>query len=102
MIATIGDRQKELAALCRRFAVRRLELFGSAARGDFAPGRSDFDCLVEFEPAAPARGFDGYFGLKEGLEALLRRPVDLVMAGAIENPFIRASIERSRQTVYAA
>jgi predicted nucleotidyltransferase len=49
MIDAIQLRREELRALCRRFHVRRLDLFGSAARGDFDPERSDVDFLVEFE-----------------------------------------------------
>ena len=91
----------EVGQLCRRFHVRRLDLFGSAARGDFDPDRSDIDFLVEFEEDAPGSAFDGYFGFKFALEALLGRPVDLVMSGAIENPYVLASIERTREKVYA-
>jgi len=56
----------ELAVLCRRFGVRRLDLFGSAATGAFDPGSSDVDMLVEFDDE-PTRLFDRYFGLKESL-----------------------------------
>jgi uncharacterized protein len=99
----IEAKRPEIAALCRRFQVRRLEVFGSAARGsDFDPGRSDVDFLVDFEPRAEARAFANYFDFKEALEALLRRPVDLVMPGAVENPYLRAGIERSREPVFAA
>jgi hypothetical protein len=83
--------------------VRRLEVFGSAARGtDFDPGYSDIDFLVEFDPTAGARAFANYFDLKEALEALLGRPVDLVMQGAVENPYLLAGIARSREPVFAA
>lgn len=98
----IADRRAEVAALCRRFHVRRLELFGSAAMGGFDPERSDLDFLVEFEAEAPVRALDAFFGFKEELEALLGRPVDLVMLGAVRNPYLRASIEASRELVYAA
>ncbi len=47
----IADKREELAALCRRYDVVRLEVFGSAARGtDFDPATSDADFLVEFDP----------------------------------------------------
>ena len=103
----VKTRLAELRKLCRRFHVRRLDLFGSAARGDFDSKRSDVDFVVEFEKDAPAPStgsgaLDSYFGLKEALEKLLGRPVDLVMSGAIDNPYLRSSIERSRETVYAA
>jgi uncharacterized protein len=102
----VKTRLAELRTLCRQHHVRRLDLFGSAAHGDFDPERSDVDFVVEFAKGAPgpstgSGALDAYFGFKEALEALLGRPVDLVMAGAIENPYLRASIERSRETVYA-
>lgn len=103
MPSVIEPYRDEIAALCRRFHVRQLDVFGSAARGtDFDPEHSDVDFLVEFEPDNPLAGFEAYFGFKEALEMLLARPVDLVMSGAIENPYLRASIERSREPVFAA
>ncbi len=100
MLQLIDVKRKEIAKLCRRFHVRRLELFGSAARGDFDLERSDVDFLVEFDTDPRAQSFAAYFGLKEALEALLERRVDLVEAGAVTNPYLRASIERSREQVF--
>ena len=103
MIDEIRSHRQELQALCRRFHVRRLDLFGSAARGDFDRARSDLDFLVEFDRDHPqALSLRTYFGLKEALEELLRRPVDLVEASAMRNPYLKASIERSREPIYAA
>jgi uncharacterized protein len=53
MVSEIELHQEELRALCRRFRVRRLDLFGSAARGDFDPIHSDIDFLVEFDREHP-------------------------------------------------
>lgn len=93
----------EVGQLCRRFHVRRLDLFGSAARDDFDPDRSDFDFLVEFDRGhSEALSLKTYLGLKDSLEALLGRPVDLVEPGALRNPYLKASIERSRETVFEA
>lgn len=102
MINEIELHREELRALCHRFHVRRLDLFGSAARGDFNPEQSDIDFLVEFDRSAPQHPFDAYFGLKEELEALLGRKVDLVELSAVRNPYLRASIEQSRENIYAA
>jgi hypothetical protein len=99
MIDEIALNQKELRALCRRFHVRRLDLFGSAARGDFDPAHSDFDFLAEFDRGAPQHRFDAYFGLKESLEELFGYPVDLGEAGAVRNPYLKASIEASWEPV---
>jgi uncharacterized protein len=103
MHAKIAEKRDELIALCRRFGVARLEVFGSAARGvDFDPATSDADFLVEFEPDSKLPALEQFFGLAEALEQLLGRPVDLVEPGSIKNPYIRAGINRSREVVYAS
>ena len=105
MIADIAAHREELAQLCARFGVRRLDVFGSAARGDFDPARSDIDLLVEFEPMAPGAYVDAFSGLKEGLEALLARRVDLVDRKAIEtsrNYIRKRHILTGAEPVYAA
>ncbi len=103
MLPSIAERRAEIADLCRRFHVRRLELFGSAARGsDFDPARSDVDVLVEFDAASGIPDLDRFFGLKDALAALFQRPVDLVMAGSVRNPFVRSTIERGRELLFAA
>ena len=79
----------------------RLEVFGSAARGDdFDPARSDADFLVEFGPTdmSPLHQF---FGFRDALADLLGRRVDLVES-RIRNPYIRAAAERDRTHVFAA
>jgi len=102
MLPLIEAHRTEIAALCRRYRVERLELFGSAARGaDFDPQRSDIDLLVTYHPPA-APTFSEYFDLSEQLAALFARPVDLVMSGAVRNPYLRAGIERSKELLYAA
>jgi predicted nucleotidyltransferase len=100
MIDQICSHREELRELCRRFHVRRLDLFGSAARCDFDPERSDFDFIVEFDRSASQHPFDAYFGLKEELEALFDRKVDLVELSAVRNPYLKASIDGSRESVF--
>ena len=103
MIDEIASRREQLQALCRRFHVRRLDLFGSAARGDFDPETSDVDFLVEFDGRHPeALSFNTYFDFKEAFEALFGRPVDLVEPGAVRNPYLNASIHGSRERVFEA
>ena len=103
MHAAIADKREELAALCRLHGVRRLELFGSAARGaDFDPGKSDADFLVEFAPVRGLSPFDRYFDFKYALGDALGRPVDPVEFGVVQNPYLQASIDESRELVYAA
>lgn len=91
----------EIASLCRRFHVRRLAVFGSAVDGTFDPASSDIDFIVEFDDDLETK-FAAYFDLKAALEASLGRPVDLVMPKALDNPYLAASVERSRQELYAA
>ena len=78
----------------------QLAVFGSAVTGDFDPERSDVDFLVEF--TEPENAFTAYFALKEDLEALLSRPLDLVMPGALENPYFAASVTATAEDLYAA
>ena len=68
----------KVADLCRRAGARRLEIFGSAVRPDFDPATSDLDFLVEFDELPPARYADAFFALKESLEVLFGRPIDLI------------------------
>jgi predicted nucleotidyltransferase len=86
----------------RAFRVGRLELFGSAATGSFDAASSDLDFLVEFANLQQGEWADAYFGLKESLEELFGRPVDLVMPSAVTNPYLLASIDTSRIVLYAA
>ena len=98
----IEQRRNELEELCRRFRVRRLELFGSAARADFDPATSDLDFLVELEDLEPVACADAYFGLLESLEDLFGRRVDLVVPSAVRNPYFLQAISGGRVTLYAA
>lgn len=100
MHPTLASHEGALRELCRRFAVRRLEVFGSAARGGGEP--RDLDFLVELEPLPPGRRAPAYFGLLAALEALYGRPVDLVMTGAIRNRRFLAAIQGERTALYAA
>ena len=103
MHAAIADRREELVELCRRHGVIRLDVFGSAARGtDFDPSSSDADFLVEFRLENGRAPLRQYFAFAEALRRTLGRPVDLVESGAVENPYLRAAIDRSRELVYAA
>ena len=103
MHAAICDKRNELAQLCRRHGVARLEVFGSAARGaDFDPSTSDADFLVQFDPRSGPPTLDQYFDLRDALRHALGRPVDLVEPEAIRNPYLRAAIDKSRELVYAS
>jgi predicted nucleotidyltransferase len=90
-----------LEQVCRQFHVRRLEVFGSAARKDLDECR-DVDLLVEFDPLAAPRVFDTYFELRRSLENLFDKPVDLVEPEGLQNPFFIEQVNASRRTLYVA
>ncbi|MDE2687599.1 MAG: nucleotidyltransferase domain-containing protein [Chloroflexota bacterium] len=98
----IAERAAELKALCVTHAVMRLELFGSAATGEYRPGQSDLDFLVEFHDLPDGGYADAYFGLIEALEDLFQSPIDLIVDSAIENPYFRQSVNSTRQLIYAS
>jgi len=103
MNALVEAKRVELNELCMRCSVLRLELFGSAAVGTrFDSETSDLDFLVEFLPVPEGKYFDTYFSLLEGLENLFRRPVNLVILGAIRNPYFLQAVNQSRTLLYAA
>lgn len=102
MIDDLVTHREALAAVCRRYGVSSLAVFGSAANGDFDAERSDVDLLVELDPPEGLDHFDAYFGLKEELEALLRRRVDLVHPAALVNPYFAASVAETREDLYVA
>jgi predicted nucleotidyltransferase len=92
-----------LAALCRKYAVRRLKLFGSAAGDGFEAERSDLDFLVEFEEPPPGMRLGAqFFGLMEDLQRMFQRPVDLLEESAIENSRLLRSAQAGAVTLYAA
>ena len=87
MLPIIEQHLAEIAALCRKYEVKYLELFGSAAREDFDPDRSDLDFVVDFLSQEWHGAADRWFGLQEGLEALFARKVDLVSLPDAKNPY---------------
>ena len=91
--------ESRLAALCRRYRVRELSVFGSAARGEMRPD-SDIDLLVEFLPEAEP-GLLDHAGLMLDLSELLGRKVDLVSKNGLK-PLIREAVIQEAQRLYAA
>ncbi|NKE58106.1 hypothetical protein FXN61_15215 [Lentzea sp. PSKA42] len=92
----------EIEELCRALGVRRLDVFGSAVSDSFDVATSDVDILVDFEIGHGFDHFGTYFALKEGLERILDRPVDLVISGSIRNPYFRQQVMDSKENLYAA
>ncbi len=86
--------------LCQRLHVKRLDLFGSATTEQFGTA-SDVDVLVECDRQVGDL-FNRYFELKEELEMILGRSVNVVVADAIKNPYFRTTVEQTRKRLYAA
>jgi predicted nucleotidyltransferase len=92
--------KRRLESICRRYRVRRLGVFGSAARGDLTES-SDVDLLVEFEKGAETSLFD-MVHLQEELSRLFGRKVDLATPAILENPYRRHAVLKDLREIYAA
>lgn len=100
MMPLVEQRRQEVVAACRRFGVRRLDLFGSGATGAFREASSDLDFVVAFvEPGSPGYA-DRYLGLADALERIFGRDVDLLTERSIRNPLFRHAVEATRVPVY--
>lgn len=86
---------------CKRYGVERLRIFGSALSDRFDPEGSDIDFLVDFIPGN-SNLFHDYFDLKFELERITGRPVDLIDASAVRNPYFKASAFGNARELYAA
>lgn len=95
----LESHREEIAAICARLGVRRLELFGSGTR---SASPRDLDFLVDLGDRPPADYSRAYFALREQLEALFSRPVDLVTPPGLANPFFRQRVEQEKTLLYAA
>jgi predicted nucleotidyltransferase len=102
MIPLIEQHRMELQKLCEKYAVRKLDIFGSASRTDFDPATSDLDFVVEFENFTVENAFDRFFGLMLDLEDLFHRKIDLVSYSAIRNPWFKQVVDNTRVPLYAA
>jgi predicted nucleotidyltransferase len=89
----------QIIKLCKQHKVRELYLFGSVLTDRFND-ESDIDFLVEFSLVDILEYFDNYMDFKEKLEALLKRPVDLVENQAVRNPIFRRVLDRDKKLVY--
>lgn len=103
MLAEVRRRLPELEAICRRHHVRYLAIFGSAATGQFEPKHSDLDFLIDYDDDNPDyRAWNDYWEVKQALERMFGRPVDLVDRSAQRNLYFIRSIEATKQLLYAA
>jgi uncharacterized protein len=99
----ISEHLDEVRALCEKYRVKRLEVFGSAVKGSFDPGTSDLDLIVEFMPETdPIRYGRAYLDLWRELKRLFERKVDLVESTTMDNPYFVQAIHDSRVEIYDA
>jgi uncharacterized protein len=89
----------KIRALCDRHKVAKLFVFGSVLNAQFRKS-SDIDFLVDFSGVDLYHYADNYFDLKSSLEKLLDRKVDLLEDKAIDNPYLRKSIDASKKMIY--
>ena len=95
----VAMRRGEIAQMCAQLGVRRLDLFGSAARGGPA---QDLDFLVDLGERPPAEYARTYFALRERLAGLFACSVDLITAPALQNPYFRQRVEEQKLLLYVA
>lgn len=92
--------KNQLIKLAKKYSLKELALFGSVLTAEFGTG-SDIDVLIEFEPSAKASLFD-LVEIKEELESIFNRKVDVVEKTGLQNPFRKKAILEKREILYAA
>ena len=95
----IDNNIEKIKVLCDKHKVDKLFIFGSVLTDQFEKS-SDVDFLVDFTDVRLYDYADNYFDLKASLEKLLKRQVDLLEDKAIKNPYLRKSIDSSKQLIY--
>ena len=96
----IVEKNKDnITALCQKYKVAKLFVFGSVLSDRFK-NNSDIDFIVDFQNIDLYDYADNYFDLKYSLEKLFKREVDLLEDKAITNPYLRQTINSSKQIVY--
>jgi len=88
-----------IGLLCAKHHVHEMYVFGSVLTDSFN-SESDIDLVVRFGQVPPAEYFNNYMDLKEGLEALFNRKVDLIEDKAVKNPIFRRVLDREMKIVY--
>ena len=95
----IEKHNRKLKKLCDEHSVSKLYVFGSIVNKSFSKD-SDIDFIVTFKPIQLNNYADNYFDFKFSLEDLFKRNIDLLEAKALKNPFLKRSIDRTKELVY--
>jgi uncharacterized protein len=99
IVKELKDHIEQIKALCSAHGVKSLFAFGSVVSDKLKP-ESDIDLIVDIESKDPIDYSDNYFALKFQLEDILKRPIDLLEAKALKNPFLKKKIESTKVLVY--
>lgn len=91
--------KNQINTLCKNHNVDELFIFGSAVSDRFS-NESDVDVLVKFKPMDLFYYFENYISLKENLEKVFQREVDLVEAQTLKNPILIQNIEQNNVQIY--
>jgi uncharacterized protein len=95
---TLTNAQASIAKLCTAHGVRSLDAFGSAT---LSASPNDYDFIVELDTLPDRSRARRWIDLAESLEKLLGKPVDLVSAGSMSNPYFAKTVAATRTPVYA-
>ena len=95
----IENNIQKIVALCKKYKVNRLFVFGSILTDRFNDA-SDVDLLVSFNRAEVSDYFDNYFDFKYSLEELFGRDVDLLEEQAIKNPYLKKNVDATKALIY--
>ena len=101
MVDLIKNNQQALIALCQKYEVKTMHIFGSASTDQFSES-SDIDILIAFKELSIEQYTDNYFSLHEELEELFSRKVDLITERSLGNPYFIEGVEKTKQLLYAA
>lgn len=95
----IERNMQTITALCQMYKVNKLFVFGSVLTERFSKD-SDIDLVVDFNKENISDYFDNYYNLKDSLQEVLGRKIDLLEEQAIKNPYLRKSIDSSKMLIY--
>jgi len=101
MLHLISSKKQALVALCEKYDIKTMHVFGSATTDEFND-LSDIDILISFKEIPFSKYTDNYFELHENLEKLFGRKVDLLTERSLSNPYFIQSVEATKQLLYAA
>ena len=96
----IKERYNDFIHLCQSHRVDKVYAFGSSITEHFDPQTSDIDVVVKIDIDDPADRGEALLSFWDKLEALFQRKVDLLTEDSIRNPYLKASINRTKKLIY--